>query len=466
MTGTLKLEVESLLRVLPWTHARYGDLAFLREAIARNSEFIGRHAAHSFPQSLFQSVYNFTKHYAPHLAGAFLDQKQRAGSLGYYLEAALPDWPNPGSGEQKRIEPTGLGLRHLEVDVNNGILLSASGEEIHFSDIDTGQPRRAALSVQGLQTFALLTDGSVLAVASGEERTVFGTGTIELYSYPDGDRILSLRRHRGSICRLAYSPCGQWLAAGHGTGVVRVHDVSRRRQAVVLRGSQWGAVLHVAFNPIDGSLCATFWGAPSARENDFYNSDNALRCWVAPDWKLQWERQPEDGHNHYSRFAISHNGEQIAVVSSYLGTSDDVDLLTSSSGSILRTVSLDGSPECVCFSPTDDFLAIGCESNPWKAPSIAIVSANAEDQPMVLHGHTSTVTNVIWASGVAGPHSCSYDGTIREWSLTTQSRDNATPHTIDVTHVAFAPDGRRCLSISDDDKLVLWSVPDFQLTDT
>jgi WD40 repeat protein len=356
-------------------------------------------------------------------------------------------------------------LTQLDVDLGNGILVSASGEAIHFSDIVTGRPRRTPLSIPGLQTFTLSRDTSVLAVASGEERTVFGTGTIDLYSYPDADRILSLRSHRGPISSLAFSPCRGWLAAGHRTGVVRVHDISHRQREKVLHGTSWGSVLDVGFNPVDGSLYASFGGAPSARDQDFYNTDNAIRCWSAPRWTLQWERHPRDRENRYTRFAVAHRGDQLAAVNSYFSTGDDVHFLSASSGDIVRTVSTAGSPECVCFSPSDDLLAIGCESNPWKAPSIELVPINTEDPAVVLHGHTSTVTGVVWVSGAGGPHSCSYDGTIREWSSDGQSGDNVTPHTTDVAHVAFAPDGHCCLSISDDDKLVLWSIPDCQVSD-
>jgi WD40 repeat protein len=140
----------------------------------------------------------------------------------------------------------------------SGHVLAIAGDHpaVLLWDVDADK-ELATLEVAGgfAKSIAFSTDGTTLAVTDcgGGGKGV----VVTLWDWRKGRRLAALEGHRGQVNALAYSVDGSWLASGDSHGVVKVWDMTTRRERTSVQANELGrSIESVAFSP-DGRLLMT-----------------------------------------------------------------------------------------------------------------------------------------------------------------------------------------------------------------
>ncbi len=239
----------------------------------------------------------------------------------------------------------------------------------------------------------------------------------------------------GSIWYLAFSPDGEFLAAGTGTGDIRFWDVGSNTPMLTCKGHT-ECVTSIAFN-INGSLLASSSGP-----------DQTIRLWeVRNERCLKVLNEP----GNPACIAFSPNGNLLAS-----GSEDgNIRLWEVSTGECLAT--LQGHTNevwSVSFSPDGRILASGGPDSTvrlWEVKSGKCIS--------ILRGHANWVRSVAFSPDGVLLASGSDDSTVRLWEIKSgKCISILRGHANWVRSVAFSPDGVLLASGSEDRCARLWEV--------
>jgi WD40 repeat protein/nucleoside phosphorylase len=287
--------------------------------------------------------------------------------------------------------------------------------------------------------------GSVLSVAVSPNGALVaagtGTGEIRLWHMVDRTPLAVYSGHVDWVWALAFSPDGRILASGSSDQTVRLWDVLSGICLKVLRGHRH-RIRSIAFRP-DGRMLA------SASE------DRTIRLWDVGENGQAGPAEPVhvlEGHTNSVR----------AVVFAPDGT-------TLVSGSDDKTVRIWDVTTGTEKRPSP---LVGHESQIW---SVALsrdgrtAASGSDDQTVrlwnihtgecahILHGHKNWICSLAFSPKGERLASASADRTVRIWKVDTGEPEYVLGgHTNWVNSVAFAPQGDTVVSGSHDQTILLW----------
>ncbi|GJJ78312.1 hypothetical protein EMPS_10671 [Entomortierella parvispora] len=154
-------------------------------------------------------------------------------------------------GDVSRHQQSHMGGIYSLVYTPSGDFIFTAGLDncIHRWNTKSGECSRL-LEVGLGARIAISSDGQQLAVANGDLR-VYQLGKTDGRKEDD--------RYRGRASRVAYSPCGHWLALGDKDGVVRLCDLRPGKDVRVLEGHAKG-IEHLTFSPTGRQLISVCEG--------------------------------------------------------------------------------------------------------------------------------------------------------------------------------------------------------------
>jgi len=289
----------------------------------------------------------------------------------------------------------------------DGKLLASGSQDdtVILWDVSSGQEVRTLKDTHAVSSVAFSPDGKLLASGSRDD-------TVMLWDVASGQEVRTLTGHTDTVTSVAFSPDGKLLASGSQDDTVMLWDVASGQEVRTLTGHT-DHVTSVAFSP-DGKLLASG------------SQDDTVILWdVASGQEV---RTLLTGHTHaVSSVAFSPDGKLLASGSQ----EDTVILWEVASGQEVRTLMVTGSlasdVTSVAFSPDGKLLA----TVSWVLRGIG--SGNIGDSTVML-----------WdvASGQAV-------NTVTETGIVSR---------VDLSSVAFSPDGKLLASGSQDDTVKLREV--------
>ncbi len=271
-------------------------------------------------------------------------------------------------------------------------------------------------------------DGQYLAAGSMN-------GEVGVWQVARWKQIMTLSGHLGWVWSVAFHPDGTRLASGGEDRLVRVWEVSTGQCLKTLQGhTDW--VRSVAFSP-DGARLASS------------SNDGTVKLWEVSTGQCLTTLQGHTGR--VWSVAFSPDGARLAS-SSEDGT---VRLWEVSTGQCLATLQgHTGRVWSVAFSAASATLASGSNDRMVK-----LWEVNTGQCLATLQGHTDWIRSVAFSPDGTLLASGSHDRTVRVWEVSTgQCLTTLQGHTGRVWAVAFSPDGARLATSSDDGTVRLWEV--------
>jgi WD40 repeat protein len=326
---------------------------------------------------------------------------------------------------------------------------SSRDETIILWDVASGEGR---LTLRGhasrVESVAFSPDGQSLASAScgafdEEQSGRCVQGEIILWDVASGARQATLQGHTDLVTSVAFSPDGQTLASGSGSGdgSIILWEVTTRQSKTTLKGHTWN-VSSVAFSP-DGHTLASSGGVLTEPGEIIL-------------WDLETRQRYANLEGHASRVnsvAFSPDGQTLASGS----VDDSIILWNVASGKPI------GQPLAahtsfvlsVSFSPDGKTLVSGDRNKTIILWDIT-TEARVEEQ---LQGHIGSVNSVAFSPDGQTLASGSVDDSIILWDVASEAQSATLQgHTDLVTSVAFSPDGQTLASVSSDETIRLWDV--------
>jgi WD40 repeat protein len=196
--------------------------------------------------------------------------------------------------------------------------------------------------------------------------------TIKLWDVASGNLIRTFSGHSDAVFSVAFSPDGRQAISGSYDKTLKLWDVASGRVIRTFSGHT-GYVRSVAFSPdgrqvisgswdgrlklwdiAGGSLIRTFSGhtdyvdsiaiSPDGRQVISASYDGTLKLWDVVTGRLI--RTFSHRHRNYGGYVIAFSPEEKQII---LGSSDSLEMLDITSGSVIRIFSTYGI--CVAFSP-------------------------------------------------------------------------------------------------------------------
>jgi WD40 repeat protein len=315
----------------------------------------------------------------------------------------------------------------------------------------------------GVYAMAIAPDGRMIATA--QER---GPKHVELRDLATGRLVRKLEGHRATVKCVAFAPDGRTLASGSDDMSIRLWEPSTGRTITTLTGHT-AAVDALAFSP-DGKLVAA------------QSLDNTVRIWDSSSGRPVWvhENVPRElSYNYGTSLAFSPAGGRLAAAQSdSLVTVWDV-----RTGELALTLSGHrGAVDSVAFLNADRIVTTG-EDRTVKLWDIA-----TGENVLTLRGHSAAVIGLgcrpdgsqLVTTGPDGARVWDTAGSARRTSVSapeepdrpTVAKRSALPdlavtpriwtksvldaHEGPVNRLAYSPDGRTLVTVSDDTTVRLW----------
>jgi tetratricopeptide (TPR) repeat protein len=293
---------------------------------------------------------------------------------------------------------------------------------------------RKALDIDPGQSLALNGLGVSLRVKTGQAAWPREAEKAQLQVLTEP--LFSLRgTSTGSIESLAFSPDGNWLAAGTAGKTIHVWDLATRTERMLFKGHH-APVKTITFSH-DGNRLASSG-----------SDDQTVKVWDVQTGKELFTLK---GHNKWiAGVAFSPDDKLLATG----GEDQTAKLWDARTGTELKT--LTGHNLWVwgvAYSPTGDILASASGDKTIKLWNVA---TGAEIR--TLQGHRDRVRHVAFSPDGKLLASCSWDFTVRLWDTTTGKQIRTLAgHTSFAWCVAFSPDGKYVASCSTDHSVRLWN---------
>ncbi len=319
--------------------------------------------------------------------------------------------------------------------------------------------------VNPVHSLAFSADSSLL-ISSSKDRVAF-------WRLRDGKEAAALENYAGGITTVAYSPDGQWLAAGQENGEVSVWDSESGQLRYALKAHK-KPVTRVAFSP-DGALLVTA------------SADGRVRMWRMQDGALLYTLR---GHkNEVTDVAFHPDGSLIATSSMgkliKLWRADDGTFVRSLSGHEAGVVSLAFSPDGRLLASASQAGTVGIWDvetgrllHKLKAQSVSDVLFSPDGQLLLMNtsdgielwrvADWSFQQEISSLGGVASmaisPDNLMVaigkrDGAMIFWDIPSDERlFEMKAHHGPVTDIAFRDDGVRLVSASADGTMSIWGI--------
>jgi len=311
---------------------------------------------------------------------------------------------------------------------------------------------------QSAMTIRTNQDGCIALALSRDGERIASSGldkTIKLWDVDSGSELLSIGQgdknslrqamYKGdingyrlavsSVVRsLAFSPDGEQIASGHGSGEIKIWDAATGKQLKTLDGHK-NVVTSIAFSP-DGKQIISG------------SDDKTIKLWDAMSGT---EVATLQGHESWvMSVAFSPDGKQIAS----RGDDGRIVLWDAVAGQRMwSTEGLNFWAESISFSPDGKLLASGRDND------VKIWDAAAGSNLMTLRGHEAPVHAISFSADGKCLASCGYDNMIKVWNIATgETMMTLRGHERAVYHAAFTPDGKRVVSSSEDGTVKIWDM--------
>ncbi len=313
------------------------------------------------------------------------------------------------------------------------VATGGADRSVRLWDVATRQ-QKSILQGPKSTTEAPGTPVAITAVAyspDGSAATASEDGQVTIYGPLPFGLARSWNAHVDATATLAFSPDGKTLVTAGYDKLVKFWNPETGELLRTLTGHT-GWVVSLAFSH-DGQTLASG------------SYDRSIRLWNVADGV---ERHKLTGHAATIRsLAFSHDDKLLAS-----GSADHTVRLWDAAGGVeqARLSGHEAGVRGVAFSADDRLLASGGEDQ-----TIKVWNADSHDLRGTLTGHSDIVSSVAFVQQMLV--STSWDKTLRSWDVSTLKQ--LSKHTVgpsEVVAMSVAPDGRRLLTASADQSLVLW----------
>jgi WD40 repeat protein len=290
-------------------------------------------------------------------------------------------------------------------------------------------------------------DGKRLATGARSDQLA-----VKMWDAQTGQELTTFNGHTGQVFSVAFSPEGKRLACGsdtwdftkqsYGAGEVMVWDVQTGRELLVLKGHT--GLVSVAFSP-DGKRLASAGQKPGP----------AAKVGEVKVWDAETGQEVftvEAPAYEQRTVAYSPDGKRLTHVSDSGGNSSTMTVWDAQTGRELLTQKTHGQVGSVAFSPDGKRLVTGVG---WLSVTGALIDravrvwdAETGQELYSLKGHAVEVTSVAFSPDGSRLASASRDGTVKVWDATTSQEARAVPAGI------LSPDGKhRASSVGNEVKV-------------
>ncbi|KAH9834893.1 uncharacterized protein C8Q71DRAFT_837694 [Rhodofomes roseus] len=343
---------------------------------------------------------------------------------------------------------TGAAIVEEFADVNSAVFSPDSafvvygelGGAIHARDAETGDAIGQPLNGHTMTVCSLAFSPDGKFVASGSADT-----TVRVWSFEHGrlgvHRVL--KGHTSSTESVVFSPDGHFLASTSDDGDICIWDVAQTTTGdAVSIGEPPGhtdAVGSVAFSP-DGRQVASA------------SCDGTVRVWDADTGAAVGEPLLGRGHEYTLKSTTFSLDGRLVAASFYDDTIQVWETDTGTRVGPLLKVDKRGG-DCIALSPDGKLLAYSSD----YSVRVRIWNTHIEQSCM---DHTHTVTSLAFSPDGKHLASAFYDGTVRVWDAQTGALvlPPLTGHTDTVWSVAFSPDAQHIATGSGDKTVRIWDV--------
>jgi WD40 repeat protein/serine/threonine protein kinase len=391
------------------------------------------------------------------------------GDVGRVRELLEHHLPKPGESDLRHFEWHYLNrLCHAELLTLKGgsevvafspdgkRLAGASRSGVTVWDAQTGRELLALEGAVGVVAFS--PDGKRLAAPARSDQG----GEVKMWDAQTGQELTTFKGHTGTISSVAFSPDGKRLACGgsrldvtkavgkriDGAGEVKVWDVQTGRELLVLKHT--GSV-SVAYSP-DGKRLASAGQKPdgtplagAGQKSGPAAVVGEVKVWDAETGQEVFAVDAPAALQRPRTVAYSPDGKRLTQVSRSVSDNESstMTVWNAQTGRELLTKKTHGQVATVAFSPDGKRLATGAVA--WSGTgalidrAIRVWDAETGQELYSLKGHAMEVTSVAFSPDGSRLASASRDGTVKVWNATTSQKARAVPEgilSLDGKHLA------------------------------
>jgi eukaryotic-like serine/threonine-protein kinase len=386
---------------------------------------------------------------------------------------------------------TGAGLAVLKCpsDVRS-VAFSPDGKQLVAGTFpgelrlwDAGQPSTPTTHHPHIGSICLdfSPDASALALGGAE-------GSVQIWDAKNHRKRVELTGHHGLVRSVAFSPGGDCLASAGSDGMIRLWDLTVEPQADVYHAHD-AFIADMAFSP-DGQRLALAGkynravgrGSKTVQIREVGSRKLLMTLEGHTDWLTAVAYSPDGGrlasasHDRTARIWDAETGEQLAVLDQHTDTVDSVAfspdgrraatgssdgtviVWDAGSGQALRTLAGHaGAVTAVAYTSTGRYIATGSAD-----ATLRIWDAHSGQSLAVLNQPGGFVQRLAFSgdgrflAAVSGKRIHLWNAAELERTGTANSFWTLDGHTQAVNDLAFSPDGRRLVSVSNDHSVKLW----------
>jgi WD40 repeat protein len=318
------------------------------------------------------------------------------------------------------------GLDCSSLCIWQAYLINKTLHQVNFADADFSKSVFAD-TLSATLGLAFSPDGQFFAAGNSD-------GRVRIWRTVDGQKHLTLVGHRSWVTSVSFSPNGQLLASSSFDHTVKLWDLTTGNCLRTLSGhTNW--VWCVRFSPDGRTLVSS-------------SNDCTVRLWDTTGECLH----TLEGHTSNVWYVtFSPDGQWIA--SGAGGDDRTIRLWDAQTGQTLKEFQNQGWVRSVVFMPDGQRLISGSSDSTVRLWDIATASCIN-----VLHGHSNLITSLALNPDAQIVASGGQDATVRIWDVASgQCLNTLRGHPNGVWTVAFHPDNKTLISGSNDSMIKLWN---------